>query len=72
MPDLFPDAPRRPKIVRMHVTDAGDGGCGMDGGAFIACFKCKRCGHAVEWVKVQSVTEAKRGLPCPKCNPPAA
>lgn len=71
MPDLFPDAPRRRKIVRMHVTDAGDGGCEMARGAFLACFKCGSCGYELMWVKVQTVTEAKRGLPCPTCNPAA-
>lgn len=70
--DLFPHAPRRPRITRMRVTDAGDNCCGLEPGAFLACFKCHRCGHEEMWVKMQTVSEAKRGLPCPKCNEPHA
>lgn len=62
MPDLFPAAPRRAPIKRMHVADAG---CDA------IKFKC-RCGHDTGWIiwnrREITVSEAKRGLPCPKCN----
>lgn len=48
----------------MHVCDAG---CGPGSGHW-AEFECKRCGHRSKWQRVESVTEAKRGIPCPKCN----
>jgi hypothetical protein len=54
----------RGTIVLMHVIDAGEGSNGED----IAVFWCEHCGHETEWLKVGSVSEAKRGLPCPKCN----
>jgi hypothetical protein len=46
----------------MHVSDAGD----ADG--LICKFRCKKCGFQSEWLKMPTVTEAKRGIPCPKCN----
>ena len=57
-------APRRPRIWRMHVADAGNG-CNGDK---IAEFECGRCGHRTGWIKIETVSEAKRGLPCPNCN----
>ncbi len=61
--DLFPAAPRRPRIVRMHVADAGSG---------MIWFRCERCGHDTGWIPdTMTVTENKRGMPCPRCNAPA-
>jgi hypothetical protein len=59
-PDLFPEAPRRPRRVMMHVVDAGD-----------RCihFRCAACGHDTGWIAWDnSVRRAKRGMPCPICN----
>ncbi len=64
MTDLFPKPLRKSPRVLMHVYDAGDGG----GGKTAAVFKCKTCGYVSDWLTVDTVTEAKRGLPCPKCN----
>lgn len=55
--------PARPHVWRMHVIDAG-----YASGGLIAELKCARCGHQTGWLTFQTVTEAKRGLPCPKCN----
>ncbi len=67
--DLFgpkPEVQRAPRQHRMHVWDAGDSG---DNELPIMCvFHCGRCGGSSEWTKVKSVTEAKRGIPCPTCN----
>ncbi len=57
------DVPPRPRVARMHVCDAGnceDASCVQ--------FECAKCGHRSEWVRGMTVTEAKRGLPCPVCN----
>jgi hypothetical protein len=51
----------------MHVVDAGNGNTAD--APKIARFECKRCGHDSGWAKVRTATEAKRGIPCPKCNP---
>lgn len=68
MRDLFPGAPRRPRRVMMHVADAGDGpSCPM------IRFECPRCGHDTDWIKDQwTVSENRRGRPCPVCNKEAA
>ena len=61
--DLFPEAARRPRIVRMHVVDAGHS---------MIKFRCARCGHETGWIPdTMTLTESKRGLPCPRCNAPA-
>jgi len=62
--DLFGSKPRRSPRVMMHVVDAG--GDGSD--SAIAVFRCMRCGHETDWLVVESITEGKRGVPCPSCN----
>lgn len=56
--------PRKPARVLMHVYDAGD----LPGGARGVCFRCHRCGHNTGWVEAATLTEDKRGRPCPMCN----
>lgn len=54
------DIPRAPTIKRMHVIDAGD-----------KCirFKCGHCGHDTGWIVDEwTVTENRRGHPCPSCQ----
>lgn len=56
----------KPRVL-MHVFDAGNcGGC--DDGEHDVCFECRKCGHQTDWVRVRTVTEGRRGVPCPKCN----
>ncbi len=63
---LFDVLPRtRVRRVMMHVCDAG----AAESGAHIVNFVCGKCGHDAGWWEVDSVTEGKRGMPCPKCNP---
>jgi predicted RNA-binding Zn-ribbon protein involved in translation (DUF1610 family) len=67
---LFPkeELPRTPRKVLMHVIDAGNG-CGMmERGQHIVEFQCPTCGHNDGWHTVNSVSEGRRGIPCPKCN----
>lgn len=68
--DLFGPVPRAPKIVRMHATDHGQAPGLMAGwkttnGGY---FKCTSCGHDTGWLFNLTVTDVRRGLPCPVCN----
>lgn len=66
---LFPknELPRtRKRQVLMHVVDAGC--CGMERGKQSIAFECGKCGFRPGWTTVDSVSEARRGIPCPKCN----
>jgi hypothetical protein len=54
-----------PRYVRMHVCDAGEAG-----GDMIAKFRCRKCGRETDWQKIESVSSAKRGVPCHDCTPP--
>ena len=60
------ERPKVPRIVRMHVTDAGQGTGDED--SMIVRYRCRRCKHETEWTDARTVTEAKRGVPCPNCN----
>lgn len=61
MSDLFHKPPRRKPRVLMRVTDAGD--------RYIE-FTCARCGHVEAYHgDTGTVSENKRGRPCPVCNP---
>lgn len=62
---LFDPPQRRSPVKRMHVIDAGNNGPGP---GMNAQFRCARCGHTSDWHPVKP-TEARRGEPCPKCNP---
>lgn len=58
---FLPPKPRAKRLWRMHVDDAGEG----------IVFECGRCGHNTGWIDDKwTVTENKRGHPCPKCNNP--
>lgn len=58
------DKPRKPRQWLMHVSDAGG-----DGPHDVwVKFECHRCQHETGWVNMRTVTEAKRGIPCPICN----
>jgi len=65
MGDLFPKPPRQRPRILMHVIDAGY----ADRDKTIVKCKCKKCGYVSDWLVVDTITEAKRGLPCPKCHP---
>ena len=54
---------RAQPLVRAHIVDAG---AGMTK-AQIGKFEC-RCGWRSGWVEFETVTEGKRGIPCPVCN----
>jgi len=70
--DLFGEVPkeaqRKPPVLRMHVVDAADD-CGYrePGQAVGVRFSCARCHSVTDWQFV-TVTTAKRGIPCEKCN----
>jgi hypothetical protein len=57
--------PRKSSVKRMRVADAGNGP-----GCKVIQFVCPHCNHDTGWIKDEkTITENKRGLPCPKCNP---
>jgi hypothetical protein len=63
---LFPKAPRRKPRKLMHVCDAGHHPC-ISGKA--VQFECGHCGYVSDWLPGGTVSEDKRGRPCPRCNP---
>jgi hypothetical protein len=73
-PDLFPDTkpPRARPRVLMHVSDAGNVGHGQseDFGKPLCRMRCGRCGAESDWLIFDTITEAKRGIPCEACNAP--
>lgn len=68
-PDMFAELkpPRKAPEKLMHVCDAA-GCCEEDGTGAMVRMECKRCGHETGWLYLATVTEAKRGKPCPVCN----
>lgn len=69
--DLFDDPkPRKKREWLMHVSDCGTSNyCGhIENGEQIVKMKCWRCESETDWISMPSVTEAKRGIPCEKCN----
>ncbi len=57
------ELPRSPRIRRMHVIDAGTDKAHVH-------MVCVHCGHddGFNYYHGKTLTELKRGLPCPKCN----
>lgn len=59
------DIPRTPPVKRMRVSDAGLSGSGHK----VIKFTCPHCGHCTGWIKDEwTLTENRRGQPCPSCN----
>src|SRR5690606_33220012 len=56
----------------MHAIDAGHGDYFPHSGRarreHIVRYRCGRCETETDWMGVETVTEAKRGIPCEKCN----
>lgn len=71
--DLFPRErkPRAKPRKLMHICDAA-GDCGDQDTGAVVRMQCPRCGHITDWVTFDRVTDAKRGMPCPRCNPELA
>jgi hypothetical protein len=64
--DLFGKKPRRARRKRrvlMHVINAGDNE-GEPGYAVVVRFQCSRCKEETDWLQVENVTAAKRGMQC--------
>jgi DNA-directed RNA polymerase subunit RPC12/RpoP len=70
--DLFPGPkpPRAQPRVLMHVSDAADCHTGKadDLGKPMCRMTCARCGAETDWLIFDTITEAKRGIPCEACN----
>lgn len=63
--ELLEKPKRRMRGQLMQVCDAGDGG---EGRSVNVQMRCEQCDYQSGWLHFDTVTEAKRGLPCPKCN----
>ena len=61
--ELLEKPAAKPRRVLCRVIDAGN----FPDGRPAAHFACRRCGW-VQWLAVKSVSDAKRGHPCPNCN----
>lgn len=60
------DLPRRAPLKRMRVADAGE----FPDGRPCIQFVCPHCGYDTDWIEdTSTITENRRGLPCPRCNP---
>ena len=64
-PALFDVEPKPRAAPRklMHVNDAGPFGEDED----MVRFLCRLCGYHSDWMTMKP-SEAKRGIPCPRCN----
>lgn len=64
-----PPKPRRKRRVLMHVFDAA---CDApDEVTDYVRMRCARCDKETDWMLVRRAV-AKRGAPCPNCNPKEA
>ena len=63
---FMPPKPRLPRVKRAHVIDAGEG---QGDHPYGAQFKCKACQWESGWWCFDNITEIRRGVPCPNCNP---
>lgn len=59
--ELLEKPPRKMRGQLMYVCDARH-----DAVATVE-LQCPKCHHRTGWIEFRTVTEAKRGLPCPKC-----
>jgi len=63
--DMFEKPVRTRSKANMYPIDAGPG----MGGQLMALMECPKCSHDGGWWDFDTMTEAKRGVPCPKYNP---
>lgn len=64
-------APRRKPIKRMRFQDVGDSPFASQSGkqAQYVWWKCPHCEHDAGWQHFEgTVSDVKRGIPCPACN----
>ena len=54
----------------MHVADACqvESGDASDIGKPLCRMRCWRCGAETDWLMFETVSAAKRGIPCDACN----
>lgn len=65
-------APRSQRKKRMRLQDVGASPFPSESGkeAFYVSWKCPHCEHDAGWQHFEgTVSDVKRGIPCPKCNP---
>jgi hypothetical protein len=68
--DLFEDLkpPRAKPKKLMHVSDSYESCSVEDGDTVQVCMTCIHCGYESDWMTCATITEAKKGKPCPQCN----
>jgi len=58
--------PRKKPRILAHVADAGQGNAVM-----VIRFECDKCGWDSDWIEqTMTISEAKKGIPCERCNKP--
>lgn len=65
--DMFSENGRKPHRKRRVLMRSYDFGTNGD----VVAYKCNRCGYDSGWIHYEeslTLTEIKKGLPCPKCN----
>lgn len=69
--DMFEElkpARAKPRVL-MHVSDATDTCCSESAKRKPVCrMQCTKCNAETDWLEFATITEAKRGIPCPACN----
>lgn len=61
--ELLERPKRKVRGQLMHVCDVDAQSSGV-----IVQMQCPKCEYQSGWITFDTVTEAKRGLPCPECN----
>lgn len=61
--ELIGGKPKRFHLKKMHVSDAGE----VHGRDSVR-YQCPCCGLETGWIEEESITIAKRGIPCLSCN----
>jgi len=59
------DLPNKPRRKLARMTESGS----AEDDTPIACFQCPRCEWNIRW-RISTLTECRRGIPCPRCNAP--
>ena len=59
---------KTPTSRRKHLMHVYDAGPAFDDLHHMVKMRCDKCELMTEWYAVRTVTEAKQGIQCPKCN----
>lgn len=69
-PDLFPETLQTRAKARVMMKGVDHSFNDEDPESpYIGHMRCHKCGHDAGWMGFKTLTEARRGAPCPVCNP---